>query len=483
MITLEEQLNNYRSGFPYLDVIAPATVYNGILQLGRPGKERAIECYTKYLKSNGTICKFVPASGAATRMFKSIYEGLDIMRNSDEPLPEDHPCSIFLNNLGKIPLLDAEDLLAILLEKDGLNLGNTPKGLIRFHDYGNIVRTPFEEHMVEGAYYAKEKNGRVNIHYTVSKEHLKHFKGLLANMKDFYEQSYGCKYMVSFSLQDPATDMVAVDSTNNPFVKPDGKILYRPAGHGALISNLNSIKENIIVIKNIDNVTVENRLSDTTVWKKILIGKAVELQNQLFEYANKLSANDAVMSKAALKDCASFLKKNFSIVLPEHLFDYENNESAKYDKLRTLLYDIVNRPLRVCGMVKNQGEPGGGPYIVRESDGTTSLQILEAAQLNRKDSHIDGMVAKSTHFNPVDIVCAVYDHKGNKFDLEKYIDPSTGFISEKSYEGHPIKAQELPGLWNGAMSKWNTLFVEVPLSTFNPVKSVLDLLRPAHRVK
>ncbi len=473
MLSLEKQLENFRTGFPYLKVVDSASVGNGIARLSRKSKEHALLAYSQYISNNGKVCKFVPASGAASRMFKDIYAGLDYMRTHNEPLPEDHPCSVFIRNINNFCLFDVEDLLAMLLEKDGLNLGSTPKGLIHFHDYGEFARTPFEEHLVEGARYAKMKNGQVSLHYTVSKEHLKDFKELLNFVKPSYEEYYGCRFNVRFSIQDPESDMVAVDMDNNPFVKADGKVLYRPAGHGALIENLNTVKENIIVIKNIDNITVENKLESTVLWKKILIGRALQLQSKCHMYMAVLDSMGVDALDDYLSQIRIFLKKEFAIDIPEGL-----DRQQTYEKL----IEKLNRPVRVCGMVKNEGEPGGGPYIIGEEDGTTSLQILEKAQLNTKDAAINDMVKRSTHFNPVDLVCAVYDYRGKKFDLNMYVDDSTGFISEKSYEGRPLKAQELPGLWNGAMSRWNTSFVEVPVSTFNPVKTVLDLLRPAHRV-
>lgn len=473
MLSFEKQLENFRTGFPYLKVVDSASVGNGISRLTKKSKEHALVAYSQYVANNGKICKFVPASGAASRMFKDIYAGLEFMRTHDEPLAEDHPCAVFVKNINNFCLFDIEDLLAMLLEKDGLNLGNTPKGLIHFHDYGDFARTPFEEHLVEGARYARMKDGSVSLHFTVSKEHLKAFKSLLEYVKEGYQKFYGCSFNVKFSIQNPESDIVAVDMDNKPFVKADGKMLFRPAGHGALIENLNSVKENIIVIKNIDNVSVENKLESTVLWKKILIGRALQLQSKCHAFMTILDAKGPDAIDEYLPQIKAFLKKEFAISIPEGLSKQET-----YDKL----VEKLNRPVRVCGMVKNEGEPGGGPYIIGEEDGTTSLQILEKAQLNTKDPDINEMVKRSTHFNPVDLVCAVYDHRGRKFDLNEYVDDSTGFISEKSYEGRPLKAQELPGLWNGAMSRWNTSFVEVPISTFNPVKTVLDLLRPAHRV-
>ncbi len=347
----------------------------------------------------GTLCKFTPASGAATRMFKPLYEEGEAADRVRRQLREKTPVDFTI---------------------DRNILSSTPKGLIPFHKYAMFVRTPLEEHLVEGAMYAKDKRGIVRLHFTVSQEHLEDFKRLFSSVRAGYENRYNCRYDAVFTTQDHATDVTAYDEDGKPFLKEDGTVLKRPAGHGALLANLSLCDEDFIFIKNIDNVVKEPFLDDTIKWKKILLGMAIHLKETL---GNSL-----------------------------------------------------DRPIRVCGMVRNEGEPGGGPFVCREKDGSTSLQILESVQIEDKS-----LMKESTHFNPVDIVCCIKDAQGNKFDLQQFTDPETGLSVEKTYEGRKAKYTELPGLWNGSMSRWHTVFVEVPISTFNPVKTVADLLRPAHQ--
>ena len=347
----------------------------------------------------GTLCKFTPASGAATRMFKPLYEEGEAADRVRRQLREKTPVDFTI---------------------DRNILSSTPKGLIPFHKYAMFVRTPLEEHLVEGAMYAKDKRGIVRLHFTVSQEHLEDFKRLFSSVRAGYENRYNCRYDAVFTTQDHATDVTAYDEDGKPFLKEDGTVLKRPAGHGALLGNLSLCDEDFIFIKNIDNVVKEPFLDDTIKWKKILLGMAIHLKETL---GNSL-----------------------------------------------------DRPIRVCGMVRNEGEPGGGPFVCREKDGSTSLQILESVQIEDKS-----LMKESTHFNPVDIVCCIKDAQGNKFDLKQFTDPETGLSVEKTYEGRKAKYTELPGLWNGSMSRWHTVFVEVPISTFNPVKTVADLLRPAHQ--
>ncbi|MBO7764415.1 MAG: DUF4301 family protein, partial [Bacteroidales bacterium] len=303
-----------------------------------------------------------------------------------------------------------------------------------------------------------------------SPEHMDGFVTLLDSVKAKYEERFGCQYHISFSTQKAETDMIAVNEDNTPFLKEDGQPLFRPGGHGALLSNLNDTVGDVVVVKNIDNVVKEGLISETVNWKKILIGTLLDVQGKVFEYLRKMDACEDCC-KDLCDEIEKFLDDTFCVKLPA---DLPAEKRCEY------LRGKLNRPVRVCGMVKNEGEPGGGPYVVYDADGSTSLQILEGAQLNTKDAAVEALVKDATHFNPVDLVCSYVDYKGGKFDLSQYTDPATGFISSKSYQGRKLKAQELPGLWNGSMSNWNTLFVEVPLITFNPVKTVLDLLRKEH---
>jgi hypothetical protein len=373
----------------------------------------------------GTLCKFTPASGAASRMFKPLFgESQEIIKELKAHTPIDF----------SIP---KETLAA------------TPKGLLPFHKYAMFVRTPLEEHLAEGAYYAKDKNKNVKLYFTVSEEHLIDFAHLYAKFAEGYSNRYNCRFTATFTTQDHSTDATAYTEDGKPFIKADGTILTRPAGHGALLTNLNLCTEDFIFIKNIDNVVKEPFLNDTAKWKKILLGRAISLRKRMVELAD-----DQIESFLKEEFCISFAQKPDTQTLRQYL----------------------NRPLRVCGMVKNEGEPGGGPFICREKDGSTSLQILESVQIEDKS-----LMKESTHFNPVDIVCCIKDKNGNVFDLQNFVDKETGLKVEKNFEGRTAKYTELPGLWNGSMSRWNTQFVEVPLSTFNPVKTVTDLLRPAHQ--
>ena len=359
-----------------------------------------------------------------------------------------------------------------LLESAGLNYGALPKGLLKFHRYADGVRTPLEEHLVEGALYAAGKSGEVNVHFTVSTQHRALFEKLVAAKAAEYEAKYGTTYHISFSEQKPSTDTVAADMENKPFRDEDGKVLFRPGGHGALIENLNDLDADIVFIKNIDNVVPDRLKADTVTYKKLLAGVLVTLQKQAFEYLELLDGGH--YSHEQLETIIRFVQQQLRCRRTD-LKELEDADLVIY------LRKKLNRPMRVCGMVKNVGEPGGGPFLAYNPDGTISLQILESSPVDMNDPEKKAMFEKGTHFNPVDLVCAVRDYKGNKFNLLKHVDKATGFISYKSKNGKDLKALELPGLWNGSMSDWNTVFVEVPLSTFNPVKTVNDLLREQHQ--
>jgi hypothetical protein len=358
-----------------------------------------------------------------------------------------------------------------LLEAYGLNYGQLPKGLLKFHRYVEGIRTPLEEHLVEGALYAAGATGKVNVHFTVSTEHRELFEYLVKEKVANYAQKFGVEYHVTFSEQKPSTDTVAADMDNKPF-RVDGKLLFRPGGHGALIENLNDLDADVVFIKNIDNV-VPDRLKDETVtYKKLIAGVLVKLQSRAFDYLRLLDSGQYTHEQ--LEEIIRFVQQDLCC----RRADIKQLEDAE---LVIYLRKKLNRPMRVCGMVKNVGEPGGGPFLAYNPDGTVSAQILESSQIDMNDPEKKAMFEKGTHFNPVDLVCAVRDYKGQKFDLTQYVDKATGFISHKSKNGRELKALELPGLWNGAMSDWNTVFVEVPLATFNPVKTVNDLLREQHQ--
>lgn len=494
---VSEQLVNFRKGFPFMQITEPATIGKGIIKLDCDEVDDLIDLYKGY---DGPRVKFVPASGAATRMFKHLFEFLqDFPRKGEECLKEKgfNSAYAFFHNIKRFPfytklydelwstgykmdeLMERKYYLPIaeaLLAADGLNYGNLPKGLILFHRYNDISRTALEEHLVEGSQYCRDKRGNLNIHLTVSIEHWAGFEKLVDRVKEFYESHYEIKLNISFSEQKPSTNTIAVEMDNTPFRNPDGTILFRPGGHGALLNNLNDIDTELIFIKNIDNVVPDRIKPQTVRYKKALAGLLLSYKGIIFDFIQRLS-NDDSCDEDLLSEVLDFTKSELCI-LPSDSLNISDKKALKDYLLKTL-----NRPVRVCGMVKNQGEPGGGPFWVKNSDGTTSLQIVESSQIDLSDPGIKKIFGESTHFNPVDLICYVKDFNGNKFDLLKYRDPETGFISVKSKDGRDLKAQELPGLWNGGMADWNTIFVEVPLITFNPVKSVNDLLREEHQTE
>ena len=461
---VERQLENFRRGFPFLKVVRAASPGDGVMVVGDAEAAAAVARYEREADRLG-IVKFVPASGAATRMFKELFEFVNEGKRGKgiDTLLDNIGRFAFWPELKAVLPPDADDKATVrAIVKDGLGYGQKPKGLVTFHAYPEGARKAVEEHLVEGAVYAAAR-GVARIHFTVSPEHIAGFETLLAEKVPVYERRFGIRYDISFSVQKPSTDTIAVNPDNTPFRQDDGTLLFRPAGHGALVENLNEIDADLVFIKNIDNVTTDARRGDTIRYKKVLAGILLDLQNRAFEYLKALEVGGA-----ELEPIVEFIEQRLCVKLP-----------ADYDS--ALLRAVLDRPIRVCGMVRNEGEPGGGPFLAYNADGTVSLQILESSQIDMNDPVKKEMFEKGTHFNPVDLVCAVRDYKGNKFDLVKYVDKATGFISYKSKNGRELKALELPGLWNGAMSDWNTVFVEVPLSTFNPVKTVNDLLREQHQ--
>ncbi|HBB06897.1 MAG TPA: DUF4301 domain-containing protein [Bacteroides sp.] len=485
------QLACFEKGFPFLKLEAAASIGNGIVATSDSERDVYIKAWEAYKNEGGhVVTKFVPASGAASRMFKNLFEFLGA--DYDEPTT-DFEKKFFsqiehfafyadLNkacrrNAGKdIPgLLAGKDYKAVvanLLEAAGLNYGALPKGLLKFHKYEDGARTPLEEHLVEGALYAAGADGKVNVHFTVSPEHRSLFEQLVGEKAAKYAEKYGVEYHVSFSEQKPNTDTIAADMDNRPFRDDKGHLVFRPGGHGALIENLNDLDSDIVFVKNIDNVVPDRLKADTVTYKQVLAGVLVTLQKKAFDYLRLIDSGQYTHEQ--IEEMIRFVQQE--LYCRKHdIKDLEDGDLILYLKSK------LNRPMRVCGMVKNVGEPGGGPFLAYNADGTVSLQILESSQIDMKDPEKKAMFEKGTHFNPVDLVCAIRDYQGRKFDLLRYVDPATGFISYKSKNGKDLKALELPGLWNGSMSDWNTVFVEVPLSTFNPVKTVNDLLREQHQ--
>lgn len=480
---IETQLKEFETGFPFLRLEAAAAVGNGILSPTADERQSYVKAWEDYKAEGHRVVKFVPASGAASRMFKNMFAFVD----ADYDVPTTDFEKKYFNDIEKFAFYEALNQVCIqnegkdiktliaegnykavaanMLKKEGLNYGQLPKGMLLFHKYSEGARTPMEEHLVEGALYAAS-NGEAHVHFTVSHDHLDFFKQKVAQKADGFAKKYGIKYDITFSEQKPSTDTVAANPDNTPFREADGSLLFRPGGHGALIENLNEIEADVIFVKNIDNVVPDRLKPETVEWKQVIAGVLVTLQKQAFEYLRQLDNNP---TEAQIAEIAQFVEKNLCI----------NPKNNKVDA--AYLKSKLNRPMRVCGVVKNVGEPGGGPFLTYNQDGTVSLQILESSQIDTNNAEYMKMFTQGTHFNPVDLVCAVKDYQGKPFNLPDFVDKTTGFISSKSKGGKELKALELPGLWNGAMSNWSTVFVEVPLGTFNPVKTVNDLLREQHQ--
>jgi hypothetical protein len=488
---LEEQLQCFAAGFPYPEINASAAAGRGIRVLSKEEQLSCVKAWEEYLLTNKRIVKFVPASGAASRMFKQLYAFVDAEYDSPTtPFEQTFFAGLSrfafygalndacLSNEGKT----TEELLAggryktvvrLLLDERGLNYGQLPKGLLLFHSYPAFcVRTALEEHLAEGAMYAKNNAGVVNLHFTVSPEHETLFRACIEEKRGKYEDKFSVKYNISFSCQKPSTDTLAVDMDNHPFRDKQGQLVFRPGGHGALIENLNDLDADIIFVKNIDNVTPDSLKYATVIYKKTLAGLLVMLQKKITDYLRLIDSGR--YSHKQIEEMIHFLQDDLNV----RKSDLKHLEDAE---LILYLKSKLQRPLRVCGMVRNEGEPGGGPFFTLQTDGTVSLQILESSQIDLSRPEQKALFDEGTHFNPVDLMCALKDHQGRKYHLPDYVDKSSGFISHKSKDGRELKALELPGLWNGAMSDWNTVFVEVPIETFSPVKSVDDLLRPEHQ--
>ncbi|MDE7153866.1 MAG: DUF4301 family protein [Muribaculaceae bacterium] len=489
---VESQLKRFETGFPFLRLDGAARPGSGILVLDDDAKEQAKARWNAYLLNGGHVTKFVPASGAASRMFKALFAFVDgdtdtPAENSDVArlIKDIHKLAFFGELDEAVKKLYGKDVdtmlaegetrkvIAAIILPEGLNYGNLPKGLLTFHAYPatHSTRTPLEEQMAEGAQTAKASDGKVNLHFTVSGNHRQLFLDKIAAAVPAIEKEYGVKINVSLSEQKSSTDTIAANNDNTPF-RDNGELVFRPGGHGALIQNLNDIESDVIFIKNIDNVVPDNFREATTTYKKVIAGILIEAHDRIALYMQMLE--EGRPTRENLDRMLEFAQKTLCI-------KDERVKEMTDEQLEAYLKAKFDRPLRVCGMVRNEGEPGGGPYIAQNPDGSMSPQILESSQIDTANEAYTAMMKTATHFNPVDLVCYVRDWKGNKYDLTRYVDPDTGFISSKSLHGRELKALELPGLWNGAMSDWNTIFVEVPIATFNPVKTVNDLLRSSHQ--
>lgn len=496
---IESQLEIFKTGLHYSDLIRPALVNDGIKTLNEESTQSLIELYEEQAKKH-TITKFVPASGAATRMFKELYEFMQTYTGSEEDylkyLSKRGSDSIFYffehlwyfafyqdlkemmmekYQLDIDKLLEKNELnliLELLITEKGLNYGKMPKGLIKFHNYREFSRTAAEEHLIEAKHFISNKESIVRLHFTVADEYLQAFKAHIAEVAHILHEKLKVKFEVTFSVQDPSTDTIAVDANNEPLRDEKGKLIFRPGGHGSLIKNLNQLQEEIVFIKNIDNIVPDRLKPESAKYKKVLGGFLLKYQTQIFKYLGQLDQAD--VSEAQLVKILKFTETDLCTPAPSNYNDLSKEKQISY------LKSILNRPIRVCGMVANEGEPGGGPFFVKQSNGMISLQIVESSQMNLNDPKVKKIVQKSSHFNPVDLVLGLYNYKGERFNLIDYVDPDTAFISSKSVNGKEVKALEWPGLWNGAMSNWNTFFVEMPSVTFNPVKTVNDLLREEH---
>jgi hypothetical protein len=500
-LEVERQLALFRHPPPFARLVKPAAVGKGIHSISPSEQAELLDFYEKARKK-GRLQKFVPASGAATRMFQTLIKFLDrhwtdraaLQMRADENDPEASKLLTFMDLLPQAAFYDElsrrlnergvnletllregqyKEILDSLLSASGLNYGLSSKGLIKFHRYDAESRTALEEHLLEAVCYATNGDGKCLVHFTVSAEHRGSFQETINRVLKDYEKKWKVRFFIGFSEQKKSLETIAVDLQNLPFRDKAGRLLFRPAGHGALIENLNDLRGDIVFIKNIDNVVHEKWMEPTVLWKKLLAGYLLKIQDNLFRYLKVLEMKP--VSDVLINEILLFARDVLWINLPDSF----STQSPEEKKLK--LRDILNRPLRVCGVVPNTGEPGGGPFWIRDSHGGTSLQIVESSQVDPESQEQQKCFRSSTHFNPVDLVCGLTDVEGRPFDLRNYVDPEAVFISRKSFEGRELKALELPGLWNGAMADWITLFVEVPSETFNPVKTVFDLAKPMHR--
>ncbi len=488
--SVAKQLETFVRGIPYAKIVTTASIGNGIEQISEENQQKLINFFESE-KQQLELVKFVPASGAATRMFKFLHQFLEDYDPNEQTLNKylkkgNHKeLETFLNNLKDFAFVNevrkkirelypdyktnkkgkrAHYFVKAMLKPEGLGFRNMPKGLIPFHKYKKYYTTAFEEQLYEAAFYASAKDNAY-LHFTFSEEHVTKFKDEFEAVKNRLTKLTKINFHISYSFQKKQTDTIAVTEENRPFRDEEGNLIFRPSGHGALLENLNEVNADIVFIKNIDNVITREHVEEVAHYKKVLAGKLLWLQQRVFEFLEKLSSEN--ISDEEVKEIQSFLWNHLNCK------ELPNTKKGLYNKL--------NRPLRVCGVVKNTGAPGGGPFWAKDNNDEITLQIVETAQIDKNDEHQKAILNEATHFNPVDLVCGIRNFKGEKFDLKNFCDPNTGFISLKSQNGKPLKALELPGLWNGAMAKWNSVFVEVPLLTFNPVKTVNDLLQPEHR--
>ncbi len=497
---INAQLDIFKLGLPYVNLKSEATVEHGIKQISESERQDLIRFF-EAKRNHVSLLKFVPASGAATRMFKTLFEFI-VEFNPDEDTinsfinrKKETDLSVFLVGIEKLPFYkivmdkietyypeyktysnDKQKYVFVktMLDEDKLNYGFYPKGLLPFHEYKDHLASAFEEHLFEAALYASSNN-EAHLHFTISERYKHIFDDEFKRIEAIVERKTNTKFHISFSYQKESTDTIAVTPKNEPFRDENGYLYFRPSGHGALLENLSELNADVIFIKNIDNVVVFKYENEVADYKKMLAGLLLQTQEQVFEKIKTLKGEQ--VSSDDLIAIGEFLMNTLNVKVSHEFEKYSKKYQIEY------LIEKLDRPIRVCGMVKNEGEPGGGPFWVKEESGNVSLQIVESAQVDRKNKHQKEILKNATHFNPVDLVCGIKNYKGETFDLQKFVDNKTAFITMKTKLDKDLKALELPGLWNGSMASWNTIFVEVPLITFNPVKTVTDLLKPTHQIK
>ena len=487
---IDQQLKIFSEGIPFVKIVKAGSIGNGIESISEADQNRLVEFY-ELNNQKKEIVKFVPASGAATRMFQFLFMFLNEFNPNGTSFEtyinkkENKLLETFIKSLKDFAFFSSVQkktkelypdfekasegagtylFIKTMLDDKGLNFRNLPKGLIPFHKYETRTRTAFEEHLYESVYYASVNNN-VKLHFTIAKKHLPFFEKELDGIKNRVFKKTKTKFHVSYSFQKKETDTIAVNSDNTVFKNAKNDCVFRPSGHGALIENLNDLDADIVFIKNIDNVVAAKYVDEVAHYKKVLGGKLLWIQKKVFSYLVMLDKKNASLEK--LHEIKTFLRNELNI-----------RESIM---TAAAIKNILNRPIRVCGVVKNTGAPGGGPFWVQNNNTLPTLQIVEMSQIDSNNSDHQTIVNSATHFNPVDLVCGLKNYKGKKFDLLKFVDSKSGIITDKSQDGRSLKALELPGLWNGSMAYWNSVFVEVPLKTFNPVKTVNDLLHEAHR--
>lgn len=494
---IEQQLQFFRNGISKMILVRPAIIGDGIIKIS---EQEAFD-YAKLFdekKQNLKLEKFVPASGAASRMFKFLNEFLNEFDSENETInayinrKNDTNLVVFLAGMEKFPFFEAVysqlktdfpdfstwekdkknlQFIKILLDKNQLDYANKPKGILPFHNYQNHLATPIEEHLKEAVNYANS-NKQAHLHFTVSQEHQPSFEAILKKIQPKIEAESDIKIKINFSYQNKNTDTIAVDLSNNALRDENENLVFRPGGHGALIDNLSNLDSDIVFIKNIDNV-IQNHVDVVALYKKGLAGILLQLQQQVFYYLKLIKSKQ--LHEAQMPEILEFAATKLNVEIIGNFDKFTSENKISY------LKKILNRPIRVCGMVKNEGEPGGGPFWILGQKGKISLQIIESSQVDLNDHSQKKILENATHFNPVDLVCGLKNYKSEKFDLTNFVNENRGFIVSKTKNGKDLKGFELPGLWNGAMAKWITIFVQVPLVTFNPVKTVNDLLKAAHQ--